>query len=930
MSPTLLPVGDKENSPHPNSPAMDRFVFPSGHREQLLSLFSETQVVGSSPFAHPHQHQYDYTQLQRPQPQPLTSVQRGRATRKEPLKTGDEERTPLSPKKVKKGRSKSRQRQASGAADFTDGDMLAHSRVTSNSQPSKDVIDADFANLLNQLEVSQSLRGNLVSLDASVKLSMLKGKETLTLASLGFGPTIRPGSPNKSRTPSAFSGIKKSSSSSTAGGLSTMSPSSSAADGFGISINMMSPPLLSTTPKLASSAALGTARLRTNSFSSLLPGGGFSANSTSSNSKETPSHFATLLKANDASLIDVSKVKRMRAVLASESPSWIAEFATEHDGYSAMLTRTKELLDMEWRSEQHDDQLLHELLRCFVALSTSDRGRSVLQSHAPAPFVGLADLLFSEKKPGDLPTRKLIVDLLTIFIQLDLSEQCCDSTSITNTRQRSSCLSEAQDRSTSRLSLAEQLLLALLHNPRDPSKEALVDFISATHTPRPFKTYVLELSGVARDYFWIFCHGQNRYWRLEEINPAEIEGPKVPGGMTGGVEFEAMTYLAAHLRLMNILGRTLLQRTTARSTAAYQFYTSLFDSGIERLLAVLRRASQVYYQHMHLELARLFALAEQSGFNMPAGLRIWHASASSSGAPMLDMQIGRSRESGSPAKALAQAPAENKRRAHARNKSEDTEHKPRPRSPYPSQHARSKTEADAKETTTASVDDTIFQMVSPVLAHAPSLPPRPAASPPKTEREASLVASESDADEDTSLSLMAAVMFPRIAASTSPPGTTSSITDGFTSPAHASSVSTTGSTAAVPIPAAPIPALTPPSAADAPRFPNPYASARGPGNTASSHTEPAGATASLMDAFSPTITSPQSGSAAGFSAGFGLAPPQRTIGQNSLVGSAIRQWEQRAASISPSALHNPRGGGNPLPLPPSQHHGSAALAKGQR
>lgn len=66
----------------------------------------------------------------------------------------------------------------------------------------------------------------------------------------------------------------------------------------------------------------------------------------------------------------------MRAVLSSESPTWIGEFV-EEGGYAAMVTRLKELLALEWREEQHDDQLLHELLRCFVALSTTDVSRIV-------------------------------------------------------------------------------------------------------------------------------------------------------------------------------------------------------------------------------------------------------------------------------------------------------------------------------------------------------------------------------------------------------------------------------------------------------------------------------------------------------------------------------------------------------------------------
>jgi len=40
----------------------------------------------------------------------------------------------------------------------------------------------------------------------------------------------------------------------------------------------------------------------------------------------------------------------------------------------------------------------------------------------------------------------------------------------------------------------------------------------------------------------IFCHSDNLFWTLEQINVDQIEAPKVPSGMTGGVEHEAMIY----------------------------------------------------------------------------------------------------------------------------------------------------------------------------------------------------------------------------------------------------------------------------------------------------------------------------------------------------------------------------------------------------
>lgn len=43
----------------------------------------------------------------------------------------------------------------------------------------------------------------------------------------------------------------------------------------------------------------------------------------------------------------------------------------------------------------------------------------------------------------------------------------------------------------------------------------------------------------------IFCHSQNLFWSLEQIDQSQIEAPKVPSGMTGGVEYEAMAYCAS-------------------------------------------------------------------------------------------------------------------------------------------------------------------------------------------------------------------------------------------------------------------------------------------------------------------------------------------------------------------------------------------------
>ena len=75
------------------------------------------------------------------------------------------------------------------------------------------------------------------------------------------------------------------------------------------------------------------------------------------------------------------------------------------------------------------------------------------------------------------------------------------------------------------------------------------------HIPRIYKTYLQELSDVCRDYFWVFCHPNNMIWELDQTDEAKVEKPRAPGGMTGGVEFEAMSYMVS--LILNMCGKHL-------------------------------------------------------------------------------------------------------------------------------------------------------------------------------------------------------------------------------------------------------------------------------------------------------------------------------------------------------------------------------------
>jgi len=219
-------------------------------------------------------------------------------------------------------------------------------------------------------------------------------------------------------------------------------------------------------------------------------------------------------------------------------------------------------------------------------------------------------LLYSDKKPGDLCSRQLIAELLLTLFDLY-------SPTITHSG------GKPPPPHNSVFSLVRTLLLT----QKPPTAEAMLlpdpvsphDFISSIHQPRIYKTYLQELSDVCRDYFWVFCHPQNTIWILSDVDEAKVEKPKAPGGMTGGVEYEAMMYLTMHYRLLNAFcaAAATLNESPQSELSAQRLHGDLFASGLERILLTSRKASTTYYPTLHLELARYVDHARRAKYELP-------------------------------------------------------------------------------------------------------------------------------------------------------------------------------------------------------------------------------------------------------------------------------------------------------------------------
>ncbi|ORY23137.1 armadillo-type protein [Naematelia encephala] len=493
-------------------------------------------------------------------------------------------------------------------------------------------LDSQFDQLLDSLQVSSSVRRkiNVVSSDikSSILNSTLSANPTI-LSSLGL-PSPAPNETPKVKKRLSTPMLRKVKSS---GSLGSPGPNPEvgktymvAGDQFTIvasplaSPNPMSPPKhtqrMSTDlsrPAKARHMSTGPARplslFASSSSGSVQSFGRAGGKGLNIAMGERPDAFIAWLSAYKATdlKMDVARCKKLRMLLRHESTAWVDAFING-GGYKLVLARLQDLLDVEWREEQHDDQMLYELLRCIKALFTSEIGKSALRSSYPQPFPALSTLLFSEKKPGDLACRQIIIELwLSLFELFPATASSARPSSIR--------FDGATDVKAGVLDPGKDVRGLLAPEQEDKTKDQH-EFITQAHRPKPFKAWVGELSDICRDYFWcvnssctrvgtnhvrVFCHGSSTLWALDEVDPALVERPVAPGGATGGVEFEAMNYVVTHFRLLNALCENLAAQSPR---LAGQLHYDLFASGMDRILVTLRKASTTYYPTLHLELAR--------------------------------------------------------------------------------------------------------------------------------------------------------------------------------------------------------------------------------------------------------------------------------------------------------------------------------------
>ena len=143
--------------------------------------------------------------------------------------------------------------------------------------------------------------------------------------------------------------------------------------------------------------------------------------------------------------VEIGKLHKLRLLLRNETVDWVDTFIRQ-GGMTELVGLLYRIMEMEWRyifccntcdvllillsREQHDDDLLAEVLRCLKGLCTTDLALKELCEIASTLFPALLAMLFDEERkgPSDFTHRDLIVSLLckapiTISINRGASEE---------------------------------------------------------------------------------------------------------------------------------------------------------------------------------------------------------------------------------------------------------------------------------------------------------------------------------------------------------------------------------------------------------------------------------------------------------------------------------------------------------------------------
>ncbi|KAK3625977.1 hypothetical protein LTR56_020093 [Elasticomyces elasticus] len=303
----------------------------------------------------------------------------------------------------------------------------------------------------------------------------------------------------------------------------------------------------------------------------------------------------------DPTKLEVGRLHKLRILLRNETVAWVDSFLSL-GGMTEIVGLLHSIMALEWR-EEHEDQLFHETLLCLKGVCTTELAMLELAKVADELFPALLGCLFDEEKkgPAEYATRTVIVNVLFNF------------------------LDSATSGSPEALEERARRILGYLGEPQKAEEERPVGFVLEMRVPRPYRLWAREVTNVTREVFWIFLHHLNVVASPKRYNDNETDEdrakvleatytqrhfpgsrPPVPAApYIGGVEWDATTYITAHLDLLNGLLASL-----PSAEARNGLREEMRASGWEKTMGcTLRTCKEKFYSGVH------------------DGLRVWVAAA---------------------------------------------------------------------------------------------------------------------------------------------------------------------------------------------------------------------------------------------------------------------------------------------------------------
>lgn len=291
-----------------------------------------------------------------------------------------------------------------------------------------------------------------------------------------------------------------------------------------------------------------------------------------------PSEFIAYLRTTPKPQeVEVGKLHKLRLLLRNETVEWVNQFV-EEGGMTELVALLHRIMEVEWR-EEHEDTLLHEVLRCLKGLCTTDSALKQFVGISSTLFPALIAMLFDEehKGPSEFTTRELVIQI--IFAHISTAPE-----------------SDLPARATG--------LLKYLKDPVKEKDSSTIPFILQMHQPRPFQVWCKEITNVTKEVFWIFIHHLNvvplpapsddpsKSYAKTHFPGQRAIVPAAP--YVGGVEWDATNYIATHLDLLNGILASLPTREIRNTLRS-----ELKVSGFEKVLGHLRTCNPKYYGAVH-------------------------------------------------------------------------------------------------------------------------------------------------------------------------------------------------------------------------------------------------------------------------------------------------------------------------------------------